>query len=654
MKSVVVGVMGHVDHGKTALVKALTGTDTDRLKEEKERGISIVLGFAHLATPKADIELVDIPGHERFVRVMVSGATGIDAMLLVVAANEGIKPQTREHVEIAALLGIRRGVIAISKCDLVSAEAAHWVADEARRLAADHGIGDAPVVFTSAAAGQGITDLAARLLALPLRADERGDDGFFYLPIDRVFTARGFGTVITGTLRRGRLSVGDVVELAPGGRRAQIRGLQIHNRPVEAAEPGRRVAVNLRHLKKSELTPGQAIVAPNVLATGRWLDAELTLLGSAPRALATGERVRVLVGTAERAARLRLLDRDALPPGEAALVQLHCRDDLAVPARERFILRTESPARTIGGGRVLGIATQRRRRHDATILASLRFIAQAGPRDIVRHRLAESGYRGCGIAEMARLVGCAPSRVTAWAGEIGAEIINGTAIDAAALAMLRGRILAQLDDFRRRHPREAGMAREQLRLIVARELDAGIFRSLIARMSAAGELVHDQGMLQRAHAEPAQRMPSADIHAAGEVERLFRAAGLTPPDLKDAIGSDPQRQWAVRHLLRSGALVRTVDRVQRREIIFHRTAIVDAKRRLAAQLPGPQGFPASAAGKALGISRKYCIPLLEHLDTAGFTRRQGDLRVVAAPVAAATDAAARRSPEAAMPSARRR
>ena len=299
MRSATVGVIGHVDHGKTALVRALTGIDTDRLAEEKRRGISIVLGFSHLAVAGGEIDLIDMPGHERFVRTMISGATGIDAVLLVVDAREGIQPQTVEHAGIAGLIGVRRGIVAVTKCDLVPVTDAVASGEAAIKLARAAGIGEVTAVRTSAMTGEGLDELRLRLGSLLDSGGGREDAGVFWLPTDRVFAVPGFGTVVTGTLRRGALSVGDEVELMPGGRKARVRSLQIHGRPVEAASPGRRVAVNLRGVEQSDVPRGTALASPGLLTGSRWLDAGLTLLTSAPEELRSGTVVRLLTGTVE-------------------------------------------------------------------------------------------------------------------------------------------------------------------------------------------------------------------------------------------------------------------------------------------------------------------------------------------------------------------
>ncbi|WP_431271818.1 GTP-binding protein [Dankookia sp. P2] len=339
MTSIAIGVMGHVDHGKTALVRALTGTDTDRLPEEKARGISIALGFALLRAGEADIDLIDMPGHERFLRTMVAGAAGIGAALVVVSALEGPRAQTREHLEIAGLLGLRRAVVAVSFCDRAAPDQARMAGEATVALAIQAGLQAPPVLLTAAPAGLGVAPLAAALAELVRAVPAPADLGLAQLSVDRAFALPGIGPVVTGTLRRGRLTVGEEVELHPGGRRARVRSLQAHGKPVAAAPPGRRVAVALRGVEISALSRGMVLASPGAALPGEWLDARLAVLGSAPAPVADGATLRLLTGTSEVAARLRLPAGDALSPGQAATVQLRCDPPVVAMAGDGFVLR---------------------------------------------------------------------------------------------------------------------------------------------------------------------------------------------------------------------------------------------------------------------------------------------------------------------------
>ena len=350
------GVIGHVDHGKTALVRALTGIETDRLKEEKERGLSIVLGFSYLQFPHSVIDLIDVPGHEDFIRAMISGATAIDGVLLVVASNEGIMPQTREHFDIAQLLGIDRGLIVLTKTDLVTEEELDAVEKEVGLFVSETFLESAPVIKTSAVKSKGIPELQreCELLEVKSSLPKMNTEGSF-LPIDRVFSMQGFGLVATGTLRLGPLQNGTSVEILPNGGIATIRGLQNHNKYVDKVMPGQRVAVNLRNIKKDELKRGSVIGTPGFLKATKRLDVKVSLLNNLTDDLKNGELVRVLFGATDVVAKVRLIDKPSIEPGSSGLVQLRCQSDVVTHKTERFIIRSLSPIFTIGGGEILDL-----------------------------------------------------------------------------------------------------------------------------------------------------------------------------------------------------------------------------------------------------------------------------------------------------------
>lgn len=626
--SLLVGVIGHVDHGKTALVRALTGTDTDRLKEEKARGVSIVPGFALLQAAGAEggeIDLVDLPGHERFVRAMISGATGMRAVLLAVDANEGIKPQTVEHLEIARLIGVRRGVIALTKCDLVGPDTIAARRAELIAIATGAGIADPVVVATSVVAEIGIIELRTALGALLREAPPSGDDGFPYLPIDRVFARPGFGAVVTGTLRRGRLSVGDKIAIMPGGLAATVRSLQIHGRSVQVAEPGRRTAVALRGVEIGDLHRGQALAAPGMLAAGRWIDVALTAVASADAPLEGGTACRLLFGTTEVPARLRLLDRDGLEPGASTVAQLRTEEDVAVPAREPFILRLDSPSITVAGGKILDPLARRRKRHDARVQAELTVTASGKPKETLDTRLARDGFVGTALPDLARLVGIAPERVRRGLTEIGAREIGDRFLGAPAFAALRENLLAALTVHHRDHAIEHGLPLDRLaRAVMASETVAS---AALRDLVATRDVVQAGPLFRCADFDPA-RHETEHVRA---LEAAFRKGALSPPDELEVVGRDIRRREALTYLLAAGTLIRALDRVQKRTILFHRDAIAAGKAQLTKSFPAAttadSGFLAKEAGAALGISRKFSIPLLEHLDAVRFTRRVGDRRI---------------------------
>lgn len=615
MRRLVLGVIGHVDHGKTALVRALTGMETDRLPEERRRGISIALGFAHAPIGGAEIDFVDMPGHERFVRTMVSGATGIDAALLVVAATDGVMPQTREHVDIAALLGLRRAIIVVSKADLADPAPA---GQAAAVLVAKAGLSAPEPIPVCAVTGAGVSALRAAIADLvqaPHAMEEAGDP---YLAVDRAFSVAGHGTIVTGTLRHGPVRAGDEVEILPEGRAARIRGLQVHGRRVAEAQPGQRVAVNVRGIEASQVGRGMALAARGVLSSSNWLSVSLRAVEDAP-ALPNGALVHLLHGTAELPARVRLLDRETLAPGESGLAQLRCLMPVSVVARDRFVVRTVSPALTVAGGVVLDPDSVRLRRHDAPALARLGAFAAAGSRGVIEAELGQAGAAGVEMTRLARLAGIPAARVAA--------ILQDTPVTMAGrrVAVLMPVFDGIVTAIPRALAGSDAISRERL-LAALPGASMEVLDHALAQLAEAGIVRQGGGMVRLAR--PAQERDQArqEGELAARLAEMLRRAGLTPPDPCE-VAADPRGRRALDRLIREGVIIRALDRVQKREVLFHRDTVEAAQRRLAPLLAGP-GLRVSEAGAALGISRKFSVPLLEHLDAIRFTRRVADRRVL--------------------------
>ena len=616
--AVVLGVIGHVDHGKTSLVRALTGTDTDRLAEEKRRGISIALGFAHLASADGTVvDLVDMPGHERFVRTMISGATGIRVVLLVVAADDGVRPQTVEHVEIASLLGIRDALLAVTRSDLADEATAAAVMREAQALLVAAGFAVRSSHRVSSRTGDGIGPLrdavaAVGALAPPAAAD---DDGWTFLPVDRAFSLPGAGTVVTGTLRRGPVREGDELDaLVPGAplgaTRVRVRAVHTRSTRVARAVPGGRTALNLRAIEPGALPRGTVIATRGALVPARRIAVRLRAAAGAPP-LATGRTLLLLAGTDEVRVRLRLLDTDTLEPAGEAFAELVADRAVALPARERFVLRLASPPATVAGGTVLSVGETRLRRRHAPTIERLALRAGATQAAIVADVLGRAGIEGMTLADLGREAGVSAARA--------ASLLAGTGATIGA----RGGVAIAADGWQRLLRRlAAGVASGQQPVSTAPFVEEAV-----AALVRGGVLVRDGSRLAvRDARRDAMRARSEDAVAHHLLDRV-RAGGLAPPPVSD-LAPDPATRRMLDRLVRAGALVWATDRVQKRDWVFHPDAVAAARDTLGAALATrPAGLLVGEVGTVLGITRRHAVPLLEHLDGTRFTRRVGDRRL---------------------------
>jgi selenocysteine-specific elongation factor len=618
----IVGTAGHIDHGKSALVRALTGTDPDRLKEEKERGITIDLGFAHLDLgPAGVVSFIDVPGHERFVRNMLAGAHGIDAVLLVVAADESVMPQTREHFHICRLLGIRSGLVALTKCDIADAESQTVAEMEVRELLAGSFLEDAPVLRVSARTGLGLPALGEALGALARRAAARPAGGVLRLPVDRAFTLRGFGTVVTGTLVSGALAPGDEVELLPGGRRARVRGLQVHGAPVERLDAGNRAAVNLAGLEIADVARGDVVVRPGTLRASRLLDVELTLLGG-EKALKDLSRVRAHIASAERLARVRLLGGAPVEAGRPARVQLRLEAPAVAGRGDRLVLRSYSPANTIGGAVVLDPLPPVRRRREAAVAAPP---ASADGRAAARAFVEQAGAAGIDTATLAARLTVPPADV--------AGLLEGTDVVAVgrdplgylsrpALDGLGAGVRAALARFHAESPLRAAMPREELRRRVFGRAPEGALERVLEELGAAGHVRATADGVALARHEV--RLSSEEEQARGAVLEAARTSGLEGVDLDRlaARASRPVLERVCKVLVAEGELRRVG------EGLVHAAALDQLKARVRERWPPGSRLDVGAFKEMTGLSRKFTIPLLEYLDRERVTRRSGNDRLV--------------------------
>ena len=622
MKHVVVGTAGHIDHGKTALVKALTGIDADRLAEEKRRGITIDLGFAHLGlTPSLRLSFIDVPGHERFVKNMLAGVGGIDLVLLVVAADESVKPQTREHFAICRLLEIPRGIIALTKAGLVDDTLLGLVRLEVEELVAGSFLEGAPMVAVDSITGAGLEELRNELARAAAAVPERQTAGHFRLPIDRVFSVRGFGTVVTGTLISGAVAREQEVEVYPAGRRLRVRGVEVHGVATERAVAGQRTALNLADVEPAELARGDVLSEPGVFGAVKQVDGRLHLLRSA-KPLKHRAPVHFHSGTAEIEAEVRLLGgATLLPPGGTAYVRLVLREPALLLPGDRFIIRMFSPVVTIGGGRVVDLGGHAYARgEDPAVRLDVLAWGDADAR--IGLLVREAAYGG-GTAELVARTGMRAGEIAAAAGRANLVAIPQPQpwyVNRAWFEAARQRLAKAVREFHAGNPLLAGMPRQDLRNAELPGCPAFLLDALLeggGEIVAEGELVRERG-----HRLVLQQ---DEVQARAAIERAFESAGLATPAWKDVLaqsGVEPKRaRTLLEMLLREKRLVRVSE-----ELVFHRSAIEELRRMFAARRS--QRFEVGAFKEWTGISRKYAIPLLEYLDREHITRRDGHDRVV--------------------------
>ena len=638
MKRIIIGTAGHIDHGKTSLVKALTGVDADRLKEEKERGITIDIGFADLTVGDVHFGFVDVPGHERFVKNMLAGVHGIDLVMLVVAADEGVMPQTREHFDICRLLEVQAGLVVVTKTDMVEPEFAELVEAEVAEYVAGSFLQGAPVLRVSSRTGEGIDDLKKALAHLAKKVAERDDRAVARLPIDRVFTIKGFGTVITGTLVAGRIRVGDELELLPSEkRRSRVRGIQVHGHTTQEAKAGERTAVNLQGIELDEVARGQVLAPAGRLAASSMLDVKLNLLKSAPRVLRSRSRVHLHVGTTEVLARVVLLGQTDLAPGGECFAQLRLEAPVLALPNDHFIVRSYSPMATVGGGKVVDALPRKHRlREGARVVAQLEKLAAADETERIALLVELSGERGMNYAELAARSGSTDETIKRAADSLTktkrlvAAVANPLLLIARAeFEDLAKQVRALLKAFHSRSPLESGMGREEVREKIFDSLSPEIFRAVLAALTERNEVVAEKDLLRLATHRIAL---SAEEQAAKDhLAEIYARAALQPISLDEAIAQagsqfhiDSARATRfAQMLINSGELIKVAD------LVFHRNA-VDGLRETLQRHKAAHGakLDVGTFKDLTGISRKYAIPLLEYLDRQRVTRRVGDAREI--------------------------
>ena len=630
MKHVIIGTAGHVDHGKTLLVKALTGIDTDRLVEEKKRGITIELGFAHLDFDDGtQAGIVDVPGHEKFIKNMLAGAGGIDLAMLVVAADEGFMPQTVEHLGILSLLGIQDGLVVITKCDMADPEWVEMVKEDVRTHVEGTFLEGKPVFTVSAYTGQGISELRQTLKELVQKAAEKNMRTPFRLPIDRVFSVDGFGTVVTGTLIEGSVSNGDMAEILPGGVQARVRNLQVHDRDVETAYAGQRVAINLAGVKKADLGRGDVIARPGSVRTSLMLDARLQNLKNSQRTILSGSQVHLYHGSAVRLCKVVLLDRDALQPGESCYAQLRLTEEIAAKRGDRFVIRFYSPLETIGGGVVLDDLPRRHKRGDQAVLEALAIRESGSGDDQLVQLVAEHGHSLPTLEKLA-----APQNLDR--EELGRSLEELTSAG-KVLQPLPGRYLAAsvfdaiwdscrglLEQYHRQNPLHAGMKVAELRQKLLKNTDQAVADAILAALAREGKIkaVADRYAL----ADFAVHLTKRQSAIREKLLQTYRKAGLEVPGLDEVIASFPPAEQGdcrqvVESLVSGGGLVMLTPQLCLHSQVY--AQVCDKTRDFMAE---HQELTLAEFRDLLGTSRKYALAVLEYYDKNKILKKDGDVR----------------------------
>ena len=633
MKQIILGTAGHIDHGKTSLIRAVTGTDTDRLKEEKERGITIELGFAALDLPSGQhLGIVDVPGHEKFVKNMVAGATGIDIVAMVIAADEGVMPQTREHMEICTLLGIKHGLVVLTKIDMVDEEWLELVQEDVRDFTRGTFLEDSPMVPVSSVSGDGIPEFIAQLDELSQKIPVKPPSSIFRLPIDRVFTMKGFGTVITGTLVSGSINDGASIMVYPQGITSKIRGLQVHNQSVDSAAAGMRTAINFQGLEKAAIQRGEVLSSPGALKPSYMVDIDLSFLSSNPKPIKNRTLVRFHTGTSEILGNLILLDREELLAGDSTVAQLRLNSPVTLVKEDRFVIRSYSPIRTIGGGEVLNPIPKKHKQFHAATIDGLKQLSGQAPSEIISYQVNESGFAGLAFSDL-RIVTNVPDKQldSILQDQLSKKIIiqsdkeNRTFIHNDTLEQIKADMVTYLESYHEAFPLKTGMPKEELKTKFPLTLAPKLFNLTLNLMIKADRIVQDENTVRLAAHTISLGADQADVK--DKILGTYQDSGLQPPyfkELSKTLNIDPARSKEVlMHLVEEGQLVKTKE-----DLFFHTRAIDDLKNKLVAFLEAKGEISTPQFKKMTGVSRKYVIPLAEFFDAKNVTLRVGDVRML--------------------------
>ena len=631
MKQIIFGTAGHIDHGKTSLIKAVTGTNTDRLKEEQKRGITIELGFASLDLPSGrHLGIVDVPGHEKFVKNMVAGATGIDIVAMVIAADEGVMPQTREHMEICTLLGVNHGMVVLTKIDMVDEEWLELVTEDIRDFTVGTFLEEAPIVPVSSLTGEGIPEFIEQLDTLCADVPERTSTGLFRLPADRVFSMKGFGTVITGTLISGRISVGDSIMIYPGKIASKVRGIQVHNQSRDTAEAGMRTAINFQGLEKTAINRGEILARENTLIPSYMVDLELHYLSSNKKPIKSRTQVRFHTGTSEIMGNLIFLDRDELNPGDTCMAQIRLDEAVSLIRDDRFVIRSYSPVRTIGGGKVLDPIPPKHKRFQQAIVDGLAELADAAPDGIIDYQARMAGPAGIRYDALLLMTNLpAKALDSTIASMLNAQRImlvdkeHRLYVHQVVFEDLKQLSHDVLEAYHRDNPLKPGISKEELKSKFPHGAGGKLFTLVLNRSVKDDQVVLEDNTVRLASHEVSLQVDQKALKQ--QIVDIYQDSGLTPPYFRDVVkrlAVEPKPAKGVLELLvGEKALIKV------KEDLYYDRAILDKlKAELVAYIVDKGEISTPEFKDMTGASRKYVIPLIEHFDATNVTIRVGDIR----------------------------
>ena len=633
MKHNIIGTAGHVDHGKTALIKALTGIDTDRLKEEKERGISIELGFASLTLPNGrTFGIVDVPGHERFIRNMVSGASGIDMVIMVIAADEGVMPQTREHLHICSLLGIKKGLVALTKVDMVTGEWLDLVKDDVHEFLKGTFLEASPVIPVSSIIGAGLEELLDTLGRVASEIEGGSDAGTFRLPVDRAFTMKGFGTVVTGTLISGDIRLGEEVEILPTGVTAKVRGIQIHNQSATIAEAGQRTAINLQGVEKDTVVRGDVLARPRTLKPSIRLDVYMQYLSNNNRKLKNRNLVRFHVGTNEVIGRIILLDREDMEPGAKAPVQVFLESPIVAMARDRFVIRSYSPVTTIGGGIIVDPLPKKHKRNSEKVNHDIGLLNNGSDIEGVAIIIERSGIEGIDTSELEMRTGIHQNILKDILKSLSSkrqivvmDVDEFRVISSSIYQNLQDRILLEMQAYHEKYPLKEGISKEELRSTAGQFARARLFNMAVRELEKKGDIVVERENIRLSGHRVDLKGELEDLR--GKIAEIYIDAGLTPPSIKELMekyaGQKGLAESVINVMLKEGSLVKINE-----DLYFHKEVLTRLREDYKNLLVRDGKATPASMKELTGLSRKFIIPLMEYFDIIKLTIRAGDHRIL--------------------------